>query len=51
MDTPPINTTHRYDHYCRAEASDGRVCSLYSPHFGKHKPKLGLESDRFDDGD
>lgn len=46
-----INTTKRYSHYCRAEASDGRVCSLYAPHEGKHKPKHGTESDRWEDGE
>ncbi|QCG77557.1 hypothetical protein SEA_DIZZYRUDY_61 [Microbacterium phage DizzyRudy] len=51
METPTINTTQRHNRYCRAEASDGRVCSLYDPHFGKHKPKHGTEADRFDDGE
>lgn len=46
-----VNTVHRYNKYCRATAKDGRVCSLYSPHEGKHKPKNGLEKDRFDDGE
>lgn len=44
-----INTTHRYNTYCHAVAKDGRRCSLYSPHEGKHKPKHGVESDRFGD--
>lgn len=43
-----INTTHRYNHYCRAVSSDGRTCSLYAPHEGKHKPKHGTENDRFE---
>lgn len=42
-----INTTHRYNRYCRAEHPDGRKCSLYSPHEGKHKPKQGTERDRW----
>ncbi|AWN03302.1 hypothetical protein PBI_CAMILLE_56 [Microbacterium phage Camille] len=46
-----INTTKRWNHYCRAEASDGRVCCLYAPHEGKHKPKHGTESDRWADGE
>lgn len=48
-DDPPVNTTHRHNVYCREEASDGRVCSLYSPHFGK--PKHGVEADRFETGE
>ena len=51
MEEQTINTTHRHDVYCRAEAKDGRVCSLYSPHMGGHKPKHGLESDRWNDGE
>lgn len=47
----PINTKHRHDQYCRETAQDGRVCSLYSPHEGKHKPKHGLEADRWSDGE
>ena len=41
-----VNTTHRYNHYCRAISKDGRKCSLYSPHEGRHKPKYGTEKDR-----
>lgn len=41
----------RWSTYCRAEASDGRVCSLYAPHEGKHKPKHGIEEDRWEDGE
>lgn len=44
-----INTTRRYNHYCHKVAKDGRKCSLYSPHEGKHKPKHGVEKDRFGD--
>ena len=44
-----INTTHRYNHYYRKVAKDGRTCSLYHPHVGKHKPKHGTENDRFGD--
>lgn len=46
-----VNTTHRYNRYCRAVAQDGRTCSLYAPHEGKHKPRHGLEKDRFSDGE
>lgn len=49
MTDAETNTNKRWSVYCRAVAKDGRRCSLYSPHEGKHKPKHGLESDRFDD--
>ena len=39
----------RPKHYCKAESKDGRKCSLYLDHYGKHKPKHGTESDRFGD--
>jgi len=52
MEDEQINTTTRYNHYCRATASDGRVCSLYTPHEGvKHKPRHGIEADRWEDGE
>ena len=44
-----INTTKRYNHYFHAVAKDGRKCSLYTPHEGKHKPKHGVEKGRFGD--
>lgn len=34
-----VNTTTRFHSYCRAKAEDGRICSLYSQHYGKHKEK------------
>lgn len=46
-----VNTTHRWQHNCKAKAKDGRKCSLYSPHEGLHKPNNGLEKDRFGDDD
>lgn len=50
-DGTTVNTTTRWSHHCREEASDGRVCSLYHPHDGTHKPKHGTEKDRFETGD
>lgn len=47
---PKINTTQRWNAYCRAKAEDGRVCSLYSDHFGKHK-KLGDDIEGWEDGE
>lgn len=46
-----VNTTTRYNNYCRKVSKDGRACSLYSPHEGLHKSKNGLEKDRFGDDD
>ncbi len=46
-----VNTTTRHHAYCREKASDGRVCSLYDPHPGTHKPSHGTEKDRFSTGD
>lgn len=43
-----INTTHRWNTFCRKKAGDGRICSLYSPHVGLCKPKHGTENDRFE---
>lgn len=51
MQQPEVNTKTRYNHYCRAVAKDGRICSLYGPHEGKHKPRHGLEQDRWEDGE
>jgi len=48
---PMINTTKRWNEYCRAVAKDGRVCSLYSTHPDGHLPKNGLEQDRWEDGE
>ena len=48
---PEINTKHRYNHYCREVAQDGRICSLYTPHEGDHLPRHGLEKDRFKTGE
>lgn len=43
-----INTTQRYNHYCRKKNADGsKTCSLYAPHEGLCKPKHGTENDRF----
>lgn len=47
----PVVKKERYNHYCREVAKDGRVCSLYSPHEGGHKPKHGTEADRWADGE
>lgn len=47
----PVNTTKRWSKYCREVSSDGRVCSLYEPHPGLHKPNHGTEADRFATGD
>lgn len=47
-----INTSHRYNHYCRKVSKDGlKTCSLYSPHEGLCKPQHGTEADRFDPAD
>lgn len=46
-----VNTTRRHSKYCREVAKDGRMCSLYYPHDGKHKPRHGIESDRFETGE
>lgn len=46
-----INTTVRHNTYCHETAKDGRKCSLYFPHYGKHKPKHGIEADRFETGE
>lgn len=37
--------------YCKEVAKDGRKCSLYLDHYGKHKPKHGTEQDRWEDGE
>ena len=41
----------RHNTYCHETAKDGRKCSLYFPHYGKHKPKHGIEADRFETGE
>lgn len=43
-----INTTERFDSYCRKTSEDGsKICSLYTGHHGLCKPKHGTEKDRF----
>lgn len=46
-DEVEVNTSRRWSRYCREEHADGRKCSLYFPHEGKHKPKHGTEADRW----
>ncbi len=50
MHDEEVNTTHRWNSYCRATAKDGRVCSLYSDHESEqHVEKHGKS--RWNDGD
>lgn len=50
MHDEKVNTTQRYNHYCRAVAKDGRVCSLYAPHASEeHVEKHGKS--RWKDGE
>ena len=51
MHNAEVNTTTRWNEFCRKVAKDGRVCNLYSDHIGKHKPNNGLEADRWEDED
>lgn len=48
--SPTINTTKRWDHFCRAvNKDDGRVCKLYSPHEDGHMAKGDQQADRWYD--
>jgi hypothetical protein len=51
MEDREINTTTRWNRYCRASAKDGRVCDMYSEHEGKHRPHGGNEEARWEDGE
>lgn len=44
-----VNTSTRWSHYCRAVSKDGRKCTLYAPHDGKHMPNHGIDKDLFGD--
>lgn len=33
---PAINTTHRWNHYCKAVSEEGEKCFMYTPHEGLH---------------
>lgn len=49
-----VNTTHRWSNYCHAVSkTTGKKCSLYTGHLehGDHKPKHGVEADRFSEED
>lgn len=49
METPTINTTHRWSQYCTAVNAKGQKCHLYAPHSDGHLPKNGTEKDRWTD--
>lgn len=48
MDDEEVNTTKRYNHYCKARAKDGRKCQLYL-HDGYHVENHGKST--WEDGE